>query len=364
MLRISVVDEPPEPGAPERIGALDYLLSPTWARLGGVEVENLCSPGGMFSRWAYVDRFARARGHQPARPRAGTVGRADGPLGLLYSPDLGRHPCTRETLLHLEALAAGRGISTRWLTWRDLDAVDALGALFIRDDTSSVNHTFDFARRAAARGIPVIDAPEAIEAASDKALEAELFALHGLPVPETRLMHAGNLQEVVDRLGYPFVLKRVDGSFSHEVWRIDGPEDLARRAPVVLHDRLFAVAQAYRPSDFDWRIGLLGGELIFAARYMQVPGHWQVSHWDGDTYLAAGATAAVPLAEVPAEVAEVARAAGAVLGEGLLGVDLKALAEGVVVIEVNDCADLDVGCEDAAEGDGLYHRLLDALGYG
>ena len=208
----------------------------------------------------------------------------------------------------------------------------------------------------------MIDTPEAIEAAADKALEAELFSLHGVPVPYTMLLHAGNVAEVAASLGYPFVLKRTDGSYGHEVWRIDNPGDLDRRLPMVLDQRLFAVAQVYRPSDFDWRVGILGGQVLFAVRYHQAPGHWQITNWQGENPVT-GHTEAVQLDELPTSVATLAQKAAALLGDGFLGVDLKELDEGPVVIEVNDCADVDVGYEDAAEGDDVYFRLLHALGY-
>lgn len=46
------------------------------------------------------------------------------------------------------------------------------------------------------------------------------------------------------------------------------------------------------------------------------------------------------------------------VGHGFYGVDLKATASGVYVIEINDNPNLDVGVEDAALGDGLYRLLL------
>jgi hypothetical protein len=94
------------------VGALDYLLSPQWSRMGGVEVENRCTTSGIFSSHAYVDRFARARQH----PRVGMTQpppraqRASGPLGVLFTHNLTRHPSTLQTLQHLEKLAIERGI--------------------------------------------------------------------------------------------------------------------------------------------------------------------------------------------------------------------------------------------------------------
>ncbi len=357
-------------GAPGELVAspLEYLLSERWNREAGWEILNICSGDGPFGARGCVVRFARARAHTlpglPAAPSPARTTPTQGPLGVLHTPDLPCGPSTAQTLAHLERLAGARGVAIRWLRADQIREVEALGALLIRDDTSILNHTLRFARRAAELGIPVIDRPEAIELASDKALMAQRFAARGLPTPDTLLLHAGNAAEIVDALGYPFVLKRVDGSWSHAVWRVDGPEDLARKLPVALEGRLLAVAQRYTPTPFDWRVGVLDGELFFAARYHAVPGHWQVAAWDGDRLLASGRTEALPLAELPAEVGALALEATAVFGAGLYGVDLKPGPRGPLLIEVNDCVDLDLGCEDAAEGDRVYHRLLDALGYG
>lgn len=366
MQSIVVVEDARAVEGQAAVGALDYLLNPAYAAPGAFEVQNDCYASGAFGARAYVDRFAWARQHRllGAAPPVPRPTRARGPLGVLRTPALDRGPSSAETLAHLEALAAGRGIPIRWLQAHELDRLGEVGALFIRDDTSSLNHTLAFALRAEALGVPVIDASAVIEACADKATEAELFAAHGLPTPLTRLICAANLDAVVSELGFPFVLKRVDGSYSHEVFRVDDAVQLAARLPALLEQRLFAVAQAYRPSAFDWRVATLGGELLFAARYHAVPGHWQVARWEGDTLTGSGRTEAVPLAELPAEVGALALAATRPFGDGLLGVDLKMTDEGPLLIEVNDCVDVDVGLEDASEGDRVYHRILDALGYG
>lgn len=363
--RIAVVDDTQDADRRGVVAATDYLLSGAYSAAVCLELRNDCTSAGMFSARAYVDSFALARGHDGGRVKPPKLGlpSVHGPLGVLYTPDLPRSPSLPGTLRHFESIAIDRGVEILWLRKDEIDAVDSVGALFVRDNTSSTNHTLAFASRAVAGGIPVIDAPEVILACADKALQAEIFAVNGLPTPGTRLMHAGNVDEVVATLGYPFVLKQVDGCWSREVWRIDGAADLALRLPPLLARGFFAVAQVYRPTSFDWRIAVLDGELLFAARYHTVPGHWQVALWDGDVVIESGRTEPVSIAAVPIAVANLARVAARAFGAGLLGVDLKDTEEGLLVIEVNDCVDLDVGFEDGAEGSRVYHRLLDALGY-
>ena len=54
--------------------------------------------------------------------------------------------------------AAGHGLDAVILGKDAIARVDGLDGLLIRDLTSPRNHTYDFARAAEARGIPVLDA--------------------------------------------------------------------------------------------------------------------------------------------------------------------------------------------------------------
>ena len=69
----------------------------------------------------------------------------------------------------------------------------------------------------------------------------------------------------------------------------------------------------------------------------------------------------MPLDQAPAAVCELARAAAALIGQGLYGVDLKDTASGPVLIEINDNPNLDAGFEDAADRDRPYEALVGAF---
>ena len=122
-------------------------------------------------------------------------------------------------------------------------------------------------------------------------------------------------------------------------------------------DSELLVAQEYVPTDFDWRIGVLGGEPLYAARYGMAPDHWQivnrneegVHEGDSDTML---------VEDAPEAVVKLATRAAKLMGDGLYGVDLKIVRGKPVVIEVNDNPNLDAGVEDAALGTELYRRIL------
>jgi hypothetical protein len=115
------------------------------------------------------------------------------------------------------------------------------------------------------------------------------------------------------------------------------------------------IAQEWLPTEFDWRIHRTRRPVLFAARYYMARGHWQIRSEKGgvERY---GKVEAVPRAEAPRAVTEVALRAARLIGRGMYGVDLKETARGPVVIEVNDNPNLDADYEDAADGDDIYQR--------
>ena len=114
------------------------------------------------------------------------------------------------------------------------------------------------------------------------------------------------------------------------------------------------IAQEFVPTSFDWRIGVLGGEAIFACQYRMARGHWQVVKYrDGKSQLEGGFSA-IPLDRVPHGVIETAVKGANLMGDGLYGVDMKQTDKGLYVIEVNDNPDVNHGCRGRGrEGPGL-----------
>jgi hypothetical protein len=125
-----------------------------------------------------------------------------------------------------------------------------------------------------------------------------------------------------------------------------------RRSPLL-------IAQEYLPTDYDWRITVLGGRVLFAARYHMARGHWQIRTEDAAGRERFGKVEAVARAEAPADVVALAVRASSLIGEGLYGVDIKETPAGPVVIEINDNPNLDVGYDDAADGARIYEDLVE-----
>ena len=113
-----------------------------------------------------------------------------------------------------------------------------------------------------------------------------------------------------------------------------------------------------RRPDFDWRIGVLNREPIFASKYFVSKGRWQVAKRDAGGKAEFGMAAAVRLAEVPPGLLDYALKAARLIGDGMYGVDMKMTARGPVVIEVSDNPNIDAGAEHCVPGDELYRIVL------
>jgi glutathione synthase/RimK-type ligase-like ATP-grasp enzyme len=278
-------------------------------------------------------------------------------LAVLVNPDDPLPPSKPGTIVRLRDVASSMGIDTDCVGHRDLPKLGGFDALLIRETTALQAPSYIFAETAAQLGLPVIDDPVSILRCCNKVFLHERLKAEGVAQPRTLAVRADTLAAAGEALGFPLVLKVPDGACSRGVIRVDTPAELPVAGRRLLRRSRLILAQEYLYTDFDWRIGVLAGQPLFACRYRMVRGHWQIFR-HGQNGSEEGATEPVPLDAVPAEVLSAALAAAALIGTGLYGVDLKETAQGPVVIEVNDNPNIDVGLEDACLGDALYERLL------
>ncbi len=264
-----------------------------------------------------------------------------------------------ETIDRLGRVARKRGLRVERIGTDDLERLGQHDALWIRVLTGVDQPAWRFATRAEALGMPVIDHPTAIVRCSNKVFVHELLDRAGVATPPTVIFGSeASWEGLHGALGAPVVVKVPDGSFSTGVFKLADAADFAARVPALLERSPLLVAQAWLPTAFDWRIGVLDGRVLYAARYHMVSGHWQIRALQGKS-VRFGRVEAVPREAAPAAVKRLAVAAARLMGDGLFGVDLKETASGPVVIEVNDNPNLDLGYEDAADGDQVYEALVD-----
>jgi glutathione synthase/RimK-type ligase-like ATP-grasp enzyme len=252
-------------------------------------------------------------------------------------------------------------MSTELITKDDYAKIVQYDGLFIRDTTYIENHTYRFARKAEGEGLVVIDDPQSILRCTNKVYLAELLGRHGVAIPRTIVAHEDNASQIGPQLGFPVVLKRPDSAFSQGVIKVGDPTELQQQLESFLEDSDLVVAQEFLPTTFDWRIGVLDQQPLFACKYFMARGHWQIiNHSDNgeDHY---GTFETVPVEWAPRKAVQLAVKAAGLIGNGLYGVDVKESNGKFYIIEVNDNPNIDAGVEDAVLKDELYMRIMSVL---
>ncbi|MDX1569595.1 MAG: RimK family protein [Xanthomonadales bacterium] len=302
-----------------------------------------------------LERFSARLWRQPRRQR---VFRYD--LAILADGQERLPPSDRVALKRFVKAARDLRIAAEIIGPRDLVRIGEYDALFIRATTSVDHFTYRFARRAEREGLTVIDDPMSILRCTNKVYLAELLQRHDVPIPKTRIVSSADqatVDDLVATLGIPLVLKVPDGSFSIGVSKVNSAKELSRELERLFEQSAVLLAQEYLFTDYDWRIGVLNGEPLYACRYFMVRGHWQI-YQHGKQRSASGDFETLPIAEAPRPVVEAALRAADLIGNGLYGVDLKQKDRRVAVIEVNDNPSIESGVEDKILGRELYDVIM------
>jgi glutathione synthase/RimK-type ligase-like ATP-grasp enzyme/gamma-glutamyl:cysteine ligase YbdK (ATP-grasp superfamily) len=278
-------------------------------------------------------------------------------IAVLVDPGDPFSPSSPETIDRLERVAARMNVHVHRIGLGDLRKLPEYDALFIRVLTGVSEPAFQFALRAEALDMPVVDDPQSIIRCGNKVFLEELLRREGIPTPRTLIVTRNTPWEQVGALGLPLVVKLPDGSFSAAVHKVTSRDDFRRRSEEMFARSPLIIAQEFLPTEYDWRVTVLGRRLLFAARYHMARGHWQIrSEVKGTERY--GRVEAVPRDQAPRAVVDAALRAASLIGDGLYGVDLKETPNGPVVIEINDNPNLDVGYEDAEDGSAVYEDVV------
>ena len=278
-------------------------------------------------------------------------------MAILIDPAAEFAPSNKKALKHFAAAAERLGFGVDFLEKDDYSRLPEFDALFIRETTAVNHHTFRFAQRAAAEGLVVMDDPESILRCTNKVYQAVAFEGHDVPTPVTFIGSEIDPDQIVHTVGLPCVLKVPDSSFSRGVVKCSTREELVEEGRKVLEESELVLVQEFVPSEFDWRVGIIGGEPLWACRYHMAPGHWQIVD-RGTGTPSYGKVETWPMEAVPKKVLSAALRAAGTIGDGLYGVDLKQIGKKVVVMEVNDNPNLDAGYEDVILKNDLYMHIM------
>jgi len=278
-------------------------------------------------------------------------------LAILHNPDDPMPPSNPGALKRFIAAAERVGARAELIERSDQAKIGEFDALFIRDTTKVNHYTYRLARRAAAQGLVVIDDPESIIRCSNKVYLAEVMERRKIAQPVTVVFTRETASIVAERIGFPCVLKQPDSSFSAGVVKIESAEVLESRLDELFETSELLVAQEFVPTDFDWRVGVLSGEPLYACKYHMAKDHWQIVN-RSERGVRYGRFETVDICEAPQPVVKLAAKAATLIGDGLYGVDLKIVRGHPVVIEVNDNPNIDHGVEDEVLGETLYNRII------
>ncbi|MBI9011779.1 MAG: GNAT family N-acetyltransferase [Clostridiales bacterium] len=281
-------------------------------------------------------------------------------MAILVDPSEELPPSDDKALKQFERAAEQIGFYVEYITKNDFARITEFDALFIRTTTNVNDYTYDFARFAYTEGLVVMDDPWSILRCANKIFLYEALRNAHVSMPNTWIINKkNNYESQVEQMVYPLVLKLPDSAFSVGVYKVKSKEECIEKLKVMFNQSELIIAQEYMPTEFDWRIGVLDGELLYACKYYMAKNHWQVVNWEGVSgKFNEGDYEALRLQDVPPKVLQTALKATAVIGDGLYGVDLKMNGENIYVIEVNDNPNIDHMVEDAIEGTSLYIKIM------
>jgi glutathione synthase/RimK-type ligase-like ATP-grasp enzyme len=303
-----------------------------------------------------LDRFSKKLWR---KPRLSKAYRYD--LAMLVNPDDSMAPSNKKALKAFIAAGKQLGIEVDPIGKNDYQRLAEYDGLFIRETTASDNHTYRFAHRAEKEGMVVMDDPTSILRCTNKIFLNDLMVSRKLAVPRTEILYRDNgkgMKEAGAKLGFPLVLKIPDGSFSRGVIKVESEQALEQAAGELFQHSALLLAQEYLYTEFDWRIGVLNREPLYACKYYMSRGHWQIYNHNAKGSDKTGYVHTFKIEDAPADIVKLALRATNGIGDGLYGVDLKQVGDRPVVIEVNDNPSIDAGSEDLRLGDELYLKIM------
>ena len=304
-----------------------------------------------FLREAAAEYFSRA----PRKARRAR--RNPYELAMLVNPEERFPPSDERALKRFTRALRAAGFGVERIGRDDYARLAEFDALFIRETTRVNHHTYRFARRASAEGLVVLDDPVSILRCTNKVYLAELMERRRIATPRTRVVDRRNAAQLGGALGFPCVLKLPDSAFSQGVVKVDDARELERELDAMLERTDLLVAQEFLRTDYDWRVGVLAGEALYACRYFMVKRHWQIYKQDDGGRTRAGSYETLAVDAAPPEVVKLALRAARAVGDGLYGVDIKQRGRRCYVIEVNDNPSIDSDVEDKVLGSALYERI-------
>jgi [lysine-biosynthesis-protein LysW]--L-2-aminoadipate ligase len=200
---------------------------------------------------------------------------------------------------------------------------------------------------------------EVIATSGDKLLTSLALAKRGVPTPRTKVAFtAQSALETIEQMGYPVVLKPLNGSWGRLLAKIndrDAAETILEHKHTLggYRHSIFYIQEYIEKPGRDIRSFVVGGEVI-AAIYRYAP------HWITNTARGGEATAC----PITPQIEHISRGAAEAVGGGVVAVDILEAPDGrLLVSEVNHTAEFRNSI--APTGVDIASRIVDyALRHG
>lgn len=310
-----------------------------------------------------VDRplLKRALEQYFGRKRAMRTEKKKYDLAILVNPKDPYPPSDEKAIQRFLKAADQAGFYAELITKDDFDKLIQFDALFIRETTFVNHYTFKFAKKAKSLGMAVIDDPDSILKCTNKVYLFELLQSNKVLTPKSVVISKENAKSLPDKLGYPFILKQPDGAFSKGVFKITTADEFRDISAAMFQKSELLIAQEFLPTPFDWRVGIIDGQVLYVCKYYMATEHWQIVNWDKDKQDHEGNVESIPPDQAPSGLLKTALKATNLIGKSLYGVDMKEVDGKFYVIEVNDNPNIDAGTEDKILKDKLYTSIMDVF---
>jgi len=271
-----------------------------------------------------------------------------------------------EALQCFKRTAEQMGHEFNFMFRSELSEIPKYDAVFIRATTDPLYTAYVVSRTAWVLGLRVVDDPESIRICANKIHQYKLFEKYDVPHIPTLFLnkeefHHRQIEEIFELFGKPVVIKAPYTSFSRYVEKVSCETSFREVAKRFFRRSDYIVVQKFMPSRFDWRVGVLNGEVLYVCKYMMPKGKWKHGvKRRGKPSFMWGRTVTLKRDNAPQRLKETALKACSVIGKGLYGVDIKEINGDYVVVEVNDNPSIYKDQEDLRDKD-IYERIIKFL---
>lgn len=275
-------------------------------------------------------------------------------------------PKEAKALQNFKAVAERMGHTFHYMFRENLLEIPKHDAVFIRATTDPLFTAYIVSKTAWELDLKVVDDPKSIQICGNKIHLYSLFRKYDVPSIPTIFLNKGELHhkrilEIFRTFGRPVVIKAPYTSFSKYVEKVACETSFREVAKRYFRKSDVLGVQKFMPTAFDWRVGVLNGEVLYVCKYMVPKGRWKHgAKRRGKPSFVWGRTISLKRENAPTKLKEVALKACDVVGRGLYGVDLKEVDGDYVVVEVNDNPSIYAGQEDLRDRD-IYRKIIEYL---